>query len=88
MAALGFDPVRFGAFLVLMAELALIASPVGMNLYVVQGIGGGSSIRDVILGSLPFAGAPLTHDRHPDVFSRDGAMAAGMSMMASWRSER
>ena len=36
----GIDPVWFGIFLVLMMELALITPPVGMNLYVVQGIRG------------------------------------------------
>ena len=52
--ALGIDPVWFGIFLVLMAELALITPPVGMNLYVVQGIRKSGSISDVIWGVLPF----------------------------------
>jgi C4-dicarboxylate transporter, DctM subunit len=52
--ALGIDPVWFGIFLVLMAELALITPPVGMNLYVVQGIRKSGSISDVIRGVMPF----------------------------------
>jgi C4-dicarboxylate transporter DctM subunit len=52
--ALGIDPVWFGIFLVIMAELALITPPVGMNLYVVQGIRKSGSISDVIWGVLPF----------------------------------
>lgn len=52
--AVGIDPVWFGIFLVLMAELALITPPVGMNLYVVQGIRGEGVITDVIVGTLPF----------------------------------
>ena len=52
--ALGIDPVWFGIFLVLMAELALITPPVGMNLYVVQGIRKTGSISDVIWGVMPF----------------------------------
>ena len=52
--ALGIDPVWFGIFLVLMAELALITPPVGMNLYVVQGIRKTGSISDVIWGIVPF----------------------------------
>lgn len=52
--ALKIDPVWFGIYLVLMAELALITPPVGMNLYVVQGIRGRGNIRDVIVGVLPF----------------------------------
>jgi len=55
VVSLGFDPVWFGIFLVLMAELALITPPVGMNLYVVQGIRGpGKTIHDVIVGATPF----------------------------------
>jgi len=53
--ALGVDPIWFGIFIILMCELALITPPVGMNLFVVQGIrpdkGG---IGDVIHGSTPF----------------------------------
>jgi TRAP-type C4-dicarboxylate transport system permease large subunit len=54
VVSLGFDPVWFGIFLVLMMELSLITPPVGMNLYVVQGIRGKGSITDVIRGALPF----------------------------------
>ena len=53
--ALGVDPIWFGIFIILMCELALITPPVGMNLFVVQGIrpdkGG---IGDVIRGALPY----------------------------------
>lgn len=52
--AVGIDPVWFGIYLVVMAELALITPPVGMNLYVVQGIRGEGLITDVIVGTLPF----------------------------------
>jgi tripartite ATP-independent transporter DctM subunit len=54
VAAYGIDPVWFGIFLVMMCELALITPPVGMNLYVVQGVRNGGSISDVITGTLPF----------------------------------
>ncbi len=55
VVALGFDPVWFGIFVVLMCELALITPPVGMNLFVVQGLRRpGSDMNDVILGVLPF----------------------------------
>lgn len=50
----GFDPVWFGIFLVIMMEISLITPPIGMNLYVVQGVRGRGSISDVMLGSLPF----------------------------------
>jgi C4-dicarboxylate transporter DctM subunit len=54
IVALGIDPVWFGIYLVVMAELALITPPVGMNLYVVQGIRKEGLITDVIVGTLPF----------------------------------
>lgn len=50
----GFDPVWFGIFLVIMMEISLITPPVGMNLYVVQGVRGKGPITDVMIGSLPF----------------------------------
>lgn len=54
--SLGVDPIWFGIFIVIMCELGLITPPVGMNLFVVQGIrpdrGG---LEDVIRGALPYA---------------------------------
>jgi tripartite ATP-independent transporter DctM subunit len=54
--ALGFDPLWFGIFLVIMCEIALITPPVGMNLYVVQAVRGRGSITEVVRGVLPFLG--------------------------------
>ena len=50
----GIDPIWFGIFLVLMMELALITPPVGMNLYVVQGIRGHGAVSDLFIGIMPF----------------------------------
>ncbi len=50
----GFDPVWFGILLILLIEMALITPPVGLNLYVVQGIRQKGNISEVMLGSLPF----------------------------------
>ncbi|MEY8843456.1 TRAP transporter large permease subunit [Cribrihabitans sp. XS_ASV171] len=44
----------FGILMMLMLETALITPPIGVNLYVIQGVRKGGSINDVILGSLPF----------------------------------
>lgn len=53
--AVGVDPVWFGIFIVVMCEIALITPPVGMNLFVVQGLRkDGGSFRDVVIGSLPY----------------------------------
>jgi C4-dicarboxylate transporter, DctM subunit len=51
---LGIDPIWFGIFLVLMMEIALITPPMGLNLYVVQGVRGRGPITDVFIGVLPF----------------------------------
>jgi tripartite ATP-independent transporter DctM subunit len=53
---LGYDPLWFGVFLVVMCEIALITPPVGMNLYVVQGVRGHGSVGTVVRGTLPFVG--------------------------------
>jgi TRAP-type C4-dicarboxylate transport system permease large subunit len=52
----GIDPIWFGVFIVLMCELGLITPPVGMNLFVVQGIRPDKgTIHDVIRGVIPYA---------------------------------
>ena len=50
----GFDPVWFGILLILLIEMALITPPVGLNLYVVQGVRQKGNISEVMVGSLPF----------------------------------
>ena len=51
----GYDPVWFGVFLMILCEASLITPPIGMNLYVVQGVRpDGGPIRDVIIGAFPF----------------------------------
>lgn len=59
VVALGFDPVWFGALLMILLEMALLTPPIGINLYVIQSIRKGGDIRDVIYGTLPFLGAML-----------------------------
>lgn len=54
VVGLGFDPVWFGILLIMLIEMALITPPVGLNLYVVQGIRQRGSISDVMIGSIPF----------------------------------
>jgi C4-dicarboxylate transporter DctM subunit len=54
ISGLGYDLVWFGILLILLVEMALITPPVGLNLYVVQGVRRRGSITHVMLGSLPF----------------------------------
>ena len=51
---LGYDPIWFGILLILLIEMALITPPVGLNLYVVQGVRRSGSIVDVMVGAFPF----------------------------------
>ena len=54
VTGMGFSSLWLGIFLVIMCELALITPPVGMNLYVVQGVRGQGSITTVVAGTMPF----------------------------------
>lgn len=54
MVNAGFDPVWFGIIVVMLMETAMITPPVGINLYVVQGLRRRGNVNDVIIGSLPF----------------------------------
>ncbi len=51
---MGFDRVWFGILLILLIEMALITPPVGLNLYVVQGVRRRGKISEVMVGSMPF----------------------------------
>src|SRR5229473_3129138 len=55
----GFDPIWFGILIVILMETAMITPPVGINLYVVQGLRKRGKIDDVIIGSAPFVVAML-----------------------------
>lgn len=54
IVSLGFDPVWFGVIIILLIETAMITPPVGINLFVVQGVRGRGAITDVMIGSSPF----------------------------------
>ncbi len=54
VTALGFDPIWFGIVMTLNMEMGLITPPVGLNLYVVQGIAPDVPLRDILTGALPY----------------------------------
>lgn len=55
MMRLGFDPVWFGVFVVVLVELGAVTPPVGINCFVVQGASGGRiELSDVFRGLLPY----------------------------------
>ncbi len=53
MVASGFDPVWLGILLVVLVEIGLITPPVGMNLFVLQGVGK-ISMKEIVYGTIPF----------------------------------
>jgi len=50
----GFDPIWFGVIMTINMEVGLITPPVGLNLYVVQGIAPDVPLTRVLAGSAPF----------------------------------
>jgi C4-dicarboxylate transporter, DctM subunit len=52
----GFDPYWFAVVLTINMEIGLITPPVGLNLYVINGIAPDISLRSILVGSLPFVG--------------------------------
>jgi C4-dicarboxylate transporter DctM subunit len=54
MIKAGYDPIWFGVLIIILMELAMITPPVGINLYVVQGLRRRGRIDDVIIGTSPF----------------------------------
>jgi C4-dicarboxylate transporter DctM subunit len=51
---LHYDPVWFGVVIVLVTQMGVITPPVGINVYVVNGIDKSISLEDVFIGSMPF----------------------------------
>ena len=50
----GFDPIWFGVVLTLNMEIGLITPPVGLNLYVINGIAPDIKLPTILWGALPF----------------------------------
>lgn len=60
MQAAGWDMIWFGIIFTITMEIAVLTPPVGLNLYVIQGISRRSiTINEVIVGCLPFIGCML-----------------------------
>jgi len=56
--SLGFDPIWFGVLLVTLSEIGMITPPVGMNLFVLQSVGG-LRLEVISRGILPFVAADV-----------------------------
>ncbi|MGK0272999.1 MAG: C4-dicarboxylate transporter DctM subunit, partial [Cocleimonas sp.] len=49
----GFDPIWFAVILTINMEIGLISPPVGLNLYVINGIAPEIPLKTILIGSLP-----------------------------------
>lgn len=58
---LGLSPIWFGIFLVRAMEIGFVHPPIGMNLYVIQGIAPDVPLGRIFKGVVPFLGADLVH---------------------------
>lgn len=59
LEALHIDLVWFGVILVINMEIGAVTPPVGMNLFVIQSLREDYTIREVLMGSLPYAAMGL-----------------------------
>ncbi len=51
---LGYDPIWFGVIIVLVTQMGVITPPVGINVYVVNGIAVGIPLEKIFKGIFPF----------------------------------
>lgn len=51
---LGYDPIWFGVIIVLVTQMGVITPPVGINVYVVNGIDKSVPLEDIFMGAMPF----------------------------------
>jgi C4-dicarboxylate transporter, DctM subunit len=58
---LGLSPIWFGIFLVRAMEVGFVHPPIGMNLYVIQGIAPDVPLGRIFKGVLPFLAADFIH---------------------------
>src|SRR3546814_11599910 len=59
----GFDPYWFAVVLTINMEIGLITPPVGLNLYVINGIAPDIALPAIVKGALPFMLAMVIGDR-------------------------
>jgi TRAP-type C4-dicarboxylate transport system permease large subunit len=51
---LNYDPVWFGVIIVLVTEMGVITPPIGINVYVIQGVAPDIPLETIFKGILPF----------------------------------
>ena len=58
---LGYSPIWFGIFLVRTMEIGFVHPPLGLNIYVIQGIAKDLSLGTIFRGVIPFLVADFIH---------------------------
>ena len=58
---LGLSPIWFGIFLVRTMEIGFVHPPLGLNIYVIQGVAKDISVGRIFRGVIPFLGADFVH---------------------------
>ena len=54
VTGLGFDPIWFGVIMIVWLEMGFITPPVGINLFVIQGVAKGSTMKEIAWGATPY----------------------------------
>ncbi|MFM5907727.1 MAG: TRAP transporter large permease subunit, partial [Novosphingobium sp.] len=58
---LGYSPIWFGIFLVRTMEIGFVHPPLGLNIYVIQGLAKDLSLGTIFRGVIPFLAADFVH---------------------------
>lgn len=61
VVALGFDPIWFGIITVRMMEIGQITPPIGINVFIMKGVGRDIPLSVIYRGILPFLAADVIH---------------------------
>ena len=61
VTGLGMSPIWFGIFICRAMEIGFVHPPLGMNLYVIQGVAKDVSISRIFKGVMPFLASDLAH---------------------------
>jgi C4-dicarboxylate transporter, DctM subunit len=51
---LGIDPIWFGIYVVIVAEIGLVTPPLGVNVFVIHTVADDVPLGQIFLGCLPF----------------------------------
>jgi C4-dicarboxylate transporter, DctM subunit len=54
VTGLGFDGVWFGIVMIVWLEMGFITPPVGINLFVIQGVAKGGTMKEIAWGATPY----------------------------------